>query len=93
MLSVADLIGTLIRLFALGLFIRILLDWLDVAEARPVRKFLNRLYDPFLSPIRRRLRPVKLSPSAPEGVDLSPAILLLLIWLVAAPLLGWIFGG
>jgi uncharacterized protein YggT (Ycf19 family) len=79
-----------VRLFALGLFLGMLLDWFDPAALRGVRSALNRFYEPFLAPLRRRVRPFRLSRSAPAAIDPAPLILLLLVWLLVHPFLMWV---
>ena len=86
------LIDMLIRSFALGLFIHILLSWLAPGRLIELRKILETIYEPFLNPIRRVVKPIKLSPSAPAGIDLAPMILLLLVWLFVHRFLMWVFG-
>lgn len=86
-----NLIDMFIRAFALGLFIHILLSWLAPGKLIELRKILEAVYEPFLRPIRRVVRPLKLSSSAPVGVDLAPVILLLLVWLFVHRFLMWVF--
>ena len=89
----ADIVDLALRVFALGLFVAVILNWLDVAVAASVRGALNRFYDIFLDPIRRFIRPVKFFSSAPAGLDMTPLILLLLIWWLVHPFLMWVIGG
>ena len=88
-----ELVDLLLRLFALGLFINIILNWLLDHPPTGPRKRLNQAYEYFLKPIRRYVKPLKLSPSAPAGLDLSPLILLLLVWWAIHPFLLWVLGG
>ena len=80
----------LIKLFALGLFMTMLLSWFDAYPLRKVQRLLNRFYDIFLNPIRRYVRPIRLGPSAPVGLDLAPLILLFLLWWLVHPFLMWV---
>jgi YggT family protein len=41
----------------------------------PVRAFLDRLIEPLISPIRRRIQPI-------QGIDFSPLVLLLILQLL-----------
>ena len=81
-----------IRLFALGLFVYIVLQWMSVPRLWKVQRFLERIYEPLLNPIRRCIRPVRIFPDAPGAIDLSPLILLLLLWLFVHPFLMWVLG-
>ncbi len=89
---VGDLAGLVLRLFALGLFA----SWfLDLVLSRPpgrLRRLLSGFYAPFLDPIRRVIRPVRILPGS-VAVDFSPLILILFIWLVLHPFLEWVFKG
>lgn len=88
-----DIIDILLRLFALGLFVSILLGWILNDPATGFRKHLDAFYEPFLKRIRRYVKPFKISPSAPAQIDPSPFILLLLIYCVIHPFLMWVLGG
>lgn len=43
----------------------------------PIRQALDRIVDPFLAPIRRMM------PTSMGGLDFSPMILILLVWLLS----------
>lgn len=88
--SIGHTVDLLIKLFAFGLFVSIILNWVDVYGLRKVQRMLNRIYDIFLNPIRRYVRPIRLSPSAPVGLDLAPLVLLFLIWWLIHPFLMWV---
>lgn len=79
-----------LKLFALGLLVTVLLNWFHPPSLRAVQQGLNRFYDCFLNPIRRHVRPFKLSRSAPAAIDLAPLLLLLLVWLFLHPFLMWV---
>lgn len=81
-----------IRLFALGLFVYIVLQWVSIPALWRVQRFLERIYEPLLNPIRRCIRPIRIFPDAPGAVDLSPLILLLLLWIFVHPFLMWVLG-
>ena len=89
---IRDLVDAALRLFALGLFVSVLLNWILSHPATGFRKQLDGFYEPFLKPIRRYLKPVKLSPNAPVGMDLSPLVLLLAVWWAIHPFLMWVLG-
>jgi YggT family protein len=75
-MTISFIISALAELLILALIIRTLLSWFTgVAALRPVADFFNKLTDPLILPIRRRLPPV-------SGIDFSPLVALVLIWLV-----------
>jgi YggT family protein len=75
-MTISDVISTVAGLLVLILIIRAVLSWLPgVAFLQPVARFFNRITDPLIEPVRRRLPPA-------GGIDFSPLIVLLLIWLV-----------
>lgn len=74
-MTISYVISTLAELLILALIIRALLSWLSgVAALQPVARFFNKITDPLIVPIRRRLPPV-------GGIDLSPIVALVLILL------------
>lgn len=79
-----------LKLFALGLLLTVLLNWFNPPSLRAAQQWLNRCYERFLGPIRRHVRPFKLTRSAPAAIDLAPLLLLLLIWLFLHPFLMWV---
>lgn len=87
-----NMVELVIKAFALGLFVTIILNWVAAESLAEARRKLNKFYDIFLEPIRRYIKPVRFSPSAPVGLDLSPLILLALVWWFIHPFLMWILG-
>lgn len=85
-----ELVDLAIKLFALGLFITIILNWFSSPSAHHVQRLLNQFYDIFLNPIRRYVKPVRVSQEAPVGLDLAPLILLLAIWILVHPFIMWV---
>jgi YggT family protein len=70
-------ICTLIDLYVLILFGRIILSFFEVPSDHPVgriRSVLASLTDPVLIPLRRVIPPVRMGPAA---LDLSPLVVLL----------------
>jgi YggT family protein len=69
-------ISTLAELAFLAIIISAVLSWLTgVAALQPVARFFNKITDPLIEPIRRRLPSV-------GGLDLAPMVAIFLIWLV-----------
>ena len=75
-MTISAVISTLAELVFLAIIINAVLSWLPgVSALQPVARFFNKITDPLIAPIRRRLPPV-------GGFDFSPIIVILLIWLV-----------
>ena len=73
---ISYVISTLAELVFLAIIIRAVLSWVPgVAALQPVARFFNKITDPLIEPVRRRLPPT-------GGLDLSPIIVVLLIWVV-----------
>ena len=74
-------------LYTLAIFVRIILAWFGASYANPLMRFLIRLTEPLLAPLRRTLPTVGM-------FDISPIVAFLIIWIcqaaVTATLLhGW----
>ncbi len=73
---ISYVISLLAELAILAIIISAVLSWLtSVTALQPVARFFNRITDPLIEPIRRRLPPL-------GGLDLSPMIAIVLIWVV-----------
>ncbi len=73
---ISYVISLLAELAILAIIISAVLSWLtSVTALQPVASFFNRITDPLIEPIRRRLPPL-------GGLDLSPMIAIVLIWVV-----------
>jgi YggT family protein len=85
-MSISSVIAILAELLFLALIIRAVLSWLIGVEAlRPVARFINRVTDPLIAPIRRIVPPL-------GGIDVSPLIAMVVIWLVESLLLTLLAG-
>lgn len=74
-------------LYTLSIFVRIVMSWFGTSYANPLMRFLIRLTEPLLGPLRRMLPTVRM-------FDVSPIVAFLIVWIcqaaVAATLLhGW----
>jgi YggT family protein len=73
--DVADYVDTLILVYLILIFIRIILTWIPRIPYNPVLsaviKFVTDVTDPYLNLFRRILPPVRLGPGA---IDLSPIV-------------------
>lgn len=61
------------RAFELLLLSRIVISWIKKENAHAVTRFICKIVDPILNPIR------KIIPSGNTGIDFSPVILFILI--------------
>jgi YggT family protein len=85
-MSISSVIVTLAELLFLALIIRAVLSWLSgIAALQPITRFVNRVTDPLIEPIRRIVPPL-------GGIDVSPLIAMLVIWLVESLLLTLLAG-
>lgn len=80
-----DLVRWVAQVITLGLIVWIVLSYVvvfgRVAYDHPIRKlyeFFNRLVEPVLRPIRAVVPPVRVGGAS---LDLSPMILLLIVWI------------
>jgi YggT family protein len=70
------LVSDLVQLLSLLIIVRAVLSWIPgLDSAHPVIRFIMRVTDPILEPIRRVIPPL-------GGFDLSPIIALLLVQFV-----------
>lgn len=77
-----DLICTLLNLYLLVIFARILFSWIRVEPGTAVASIYSvvfNLTEPVLGPLRQLIPPVRLGMAA---LDLSPLILLIVIRLI-----------
>lgn len=83
MFVVGNMIAVLAKLlyYALNIYmwiiiIRALLSWVNPDPYNPIVQFLYRVTEPVLSFVRRKL------PIGSLGIDFSPMIVILIIWLL-----------
>ncbi len=75
--AVAVIIGHVLWLYSLVVMAAVLVQWVSPDPFNPIVSFLRTLTDPAFAWIRRRL------PFVVVGmIDLSPVVLLLVIWFV-----------
>ena len=91
MKAIAQLIIVALKLFVLGLIVRMVLSWVRSPQTRKVEVFLDKVYEPLLCPLRRLIKPIRLSTSPPTSLDLAPLALILIVWWLVHPLLMWVF--
>ena len=92
--DVADYVDTLILVYLILIFIRIILTWIPRIPYNPVLsaliKFVTDVTDPYLNLFRRILPPVRLGPGA---IDLSPIVATFVLIFVREILVGLITPG
>jgi YggT family protein len=74
--SLLDLVFSLINLYMWAIIIRALLSFVSPDPSNPLVRFLYRITEPVLKPLRALAPPHKI------GIDLSPLFALLLIRLI-----------
>ena len=89
--DVADYVDTLILIYLILIFIRIILTWIPRIPYNPalnaVIKFVTDVTDPYLNLFRRVLPPVRLGPGA---IDLSPIVATFVLIIARGILVGLI---
>ena len=71
--TLASALGMVLQLYTYVVFGRVIISWVNADPYNPIVRFLYQATEPVLGPIRRRVGIV-------SGLDLSPLILLLLIF-------------
>ena len=74
-LAAVQLIDLTLLLYIFAIFVYVLLSWVSTNGYSPLGRVLNDLCDPVLKPFRRAIPTI-------AGLDLSPAIVLILIWVL-----------
>ena len=83
--ALAFLLNLLIILYVWILIARAILSWITPYPYHPLVRLIYRLTEPILRPIRRRL------PVTYGGVDLSPLIVLLALFILRSLLVNSLF--
>ena len=78
--AVALVLHMLLQAYIWVIIIRALVSWVNPDPWNPIVQILNRLTDPLLDPIRRRL--MRFGGYGGMGVDLSPLLLIAVVYLV-----------
>jgi YggT family protein len=77
-LALAQLVNLVLQAYFWIIIARAVLSWVNPDPFNPVVRFLYRVTEPVLRPIRRRL------PTMQMGLDLSPMVVLLAIYFLQA---------
>jgi YggT family protein len=85
---VPQLVCTLLQIYLILLFARIILSWFPISPGSglaPVFSFLYTITEPIMGPIRRMLPPLNMGGM---GLDLSPIIVIILVQVLQHALCG-----
>ena len=77
-LALAQLVNIVLQAYFWIIIARAVLSWVNTDPFNPIVRFLYRVTEPVLRPIRRRL------PTMQMGLDLSPMVVLLAIYFLQA---------
>jgi YggT family protein len=77
-LALAQLVNIVLQAYFWIIIARAVLSWVNPDPFNPIVRFLYRVTEPVLRPIRRRL------PTMQMGLDLSPMVVLLAIYFLQA---------
>ncbi len=80
--ALANLVHLALQAYFWIIIARAVLSWVSPDPYNPVVRFLSRVTEPVLRPIRRRL------PTFAMGLDLSPMVVLLAIYFLESFLVG-----
>ena len=69
------LINLAFTVYTLAFIARSLLPWFRISHYHPVMRFLIRVTEPVLAPLRRYIPPM-------GGLDFTPMVALILLWIV-----------
>ena len=72
---ILNTLSTLPHIYSWILIIRVILSWVNHNPYNPIVRILYMLTEPILGPIRRALPPM-------GGLDLSPLVVLVAIWIL-----------
>jgi YggT family protein len=91
--DVADYLSTLLLVYFILIFVRIILTWIPRIPYNPVLnsvlKFVQDVTDPYLNLFRRFLPPLRVGPGA---LDLSPMVAIFVLWIVGSIVVGLVRG-
>jgi YggT family protein len=91
--DVADYLETLLLVYFILIFIRIIISWIPrmpynrVLDA--ILTFVRDVTDPYLNLFRRFIPPLRMGPGA---LDLSPMVGIIVLWIVGGIIIGVVRG-
>jgi YggT family protein len=84
--AVASVLHLLLQVYIWVVIVRVVISWVNPDPWNPIVQTLNRLTDPLLEPIRRRM--FRMMGYGGIGIDLSPLLLIMAIYFVDFFLVG-----
>jgi len=81
MAALVFVLHTIIRIFIFALLVRAIISWVAPMNRHPAVILLTRITDPPLEPIRNVI-------GIRNGVDVSPLVLMIILYVVDAILIG-----
>ena len=84
--ALASVLHILLQVYIWVVIVRALISWVNPDPWNPIVQTLNRLTDPLLDPIRRRM--FRMMGYGGIGIDVSPLILIVAIYFVDFFLVG-----
>ena len=82
MLTLIWIINLVFGVYEFLIFIRVLLSWVSINPNHPLVRILYSLTDPLLKPIQRLIPPIG------GTIDISPAVALIVLYIVQRILVG-----
>ena len=82
LIAAAKVLSLALSIFMWIIIARAVLSWVNPDPWNPIVQFINRVTEPILAPIRRRV------PSWRMGIDLSPLVAILAIYFIQWFLVG-----
>ncbi len=79
--ALLELLNAVVQLYTWALIIVVIISWVSPGSYHPGAQLLHQITEPALAPIRRLLPPI-------GGLDLSPMVLMLLLFLISGALSG-----
>ncbi len=70
-----DLVNLLLSVYVWIVIARVIISWVNAPYYHPVVRFIYRVTEPVLAPLRRVIPPI-------YGIDFTPAVLIFLIFLL-----------
>jgi YggT family protein len=83
LLWIADVLHLAIQVYILIIIIRAVISWVSPDPYNPIVRFLYRVTEPVLRPLRHRLPDL-------GGLDISPMVVILVLWFTQSVVLGWL---
>ncbi len=87
--ALASVLHMLLQTYIWVVIIRVVLTWVNADPWNPIVQTLNRLTDPLLEPIRRRIH--QMMGYRGMGIDISPIILIAAIYFLDFFLVGTVY--